>query len=50
MTVVEAKGNEAESGRDGSLGIGVLEAFVITFDYPGQRVSFQRRPEAPAGG
>lgn len=48
--VVEAKGIEAEDGRDGSLGTKVLAAFVLTLDYAGERISFRRRSEAPSGG
>jgi hypothetical protein len=41
---LEAKGIAAEEGRDGSIGTKVLEAFVLTFDYPGARISFRPRP------
>ena len=40
---LEAKGVTAEEGRDGSIGAKPLEAFFLTFDYPGQRICFRPR-------
>jgi len=40
---LEAKGVVAEEGRDGSLGTKPLESFLLTFDYPGQRICFRAR-------
>ncbi len=46
---VEAKGVGAEDGRDGSIGTKLLEPFLLTFDYAGERISFRPRVAAPAG-
>ena len=40
---LEAKGIEAQDGRDGSIGTKVLESFVLTLDYPGRRICFRAR-------
>lgn len=40
---IEAKGIAAQDGRDGSIGTKVLEAFVLTLDYPGKRICFRQR-------
>ena len=40
---IEAKGLAAQDGRDGSIGTKVLEAFVLTLDYPGKRICFRPR-------
>jgi len=47
---LEAKGVGAKDTRDGSLGVKVLESFLVTFDYAGERISFRPRPAAPSGG